>query len=157
VPRRPNDVIEFHGAAPAELVALMDDLSEAGGWINLQPGFHPDDAPAESALFGLLAGRGAALPMCTWKPHEYARDGTAYVALGVQHGTGGRVTSLLAARGAPIPDAWVVLQDSPRHGLIVAASPTDPHDQILDWLLQAGARLSPIPLTGDWRALIYRR
>jgi len=147
----------FHPHTAGEVVASMSELSATGGWINLQPGYDPDDAPAESPLFGLLAGRGAALPVCTWKPHERTRAGVEYVALGVQHGAGSKVAALLAERGAEIPSTFTVLQDNPRHGLILAAHPSDAHDSVLDWLLRAGELLSPIPLTGDWRALVYRR
>lgn len=147
----------FRPHAAGDVLGAMAEVSAAGGWINLQPGYDPDDAPAESPLFGLLAGRGAALPVCTWKPHERTRAGVDYVALGIQHGAGSKVAALLAERGPAIPDSWVVFQDNPRHGLIVAARPGDPHGDVLDWLLQAGERLSPIPLTGEWRALVYRR
>lgn len=135
----------------------MSEVAATSGWINLQPGYDPDDAPPESAMFGLLAGRGAALPVCTWKPHERTRAGVEYVALGVQHGAGSKVVALLAERGVEIRPTWPVLQDNPRHGLIIAAHPGDAHDDVLDWLLRAGERLSPIPLTGEWRALVYRR
>lgn len=157
VPRRRPEVILFGAHTAGEVVAAMVELAASRGWINLQPGYDPDDAPAESALFGLLAGRGAALPVCTWKPHEHTRDGTEYVALGVQHGAGSKVVALLADRGVEVPEGWVVVQDNPRHGLIVAARPHDRHDVVLDWLLRVGEQLSPIALTGEWRALVYRR
>jgi hypothetical protein len=29
------------------------------------------------------------------------------------------------------------------------------HDSSLSWLLRAGAALSPVPLTGTWRAAVF--
>jgi hypothetical protein len=41
--------------------------------------------------------------------------------------------------------------------MIVAAPPAAPNRGVLHWLLDAGHELSKLPLTGEWRALAYRR
>jgi hypothetical protein len=56
-----------------------------------------------------------------------------------------------------VPEGWVVLQDNPRRGLVVAVPPAEDAADVLAWLLDAATALSLVLLTGEWRALVYRR
>lgn len=76
--------------------------------------------------------------------------------IGLQHGAGSKVKTKLAEMGHPVPDGWVVTQDSSKKGLVVAVPPSADHGDVLGWLLRAAALVSIVPLTG-WRAAVYRR
>jgi hypothetical protein len=62
---------------------------------------------------------------------------------------------LLAERGHPVPDGWVVVQDQVRKGLVVTLPDGVAPADALDWLLRAARLLSTVPLTGQWRAAVY--
>ncbi len=155
--RRPPEVITFWHDERTDVLVAMAEVAATRGWLNLQPGLPAELAPPDDRTLGVFSGRGPSVPVCTWMPHERTRKGVEHVALGIQHGAGSRAAALLAERSHPLPGRWAVLQDSPRHGLIVAAPPDTPHADTLDWLLRSGELLSPLPLTGEWRALVYRR
>jgi hypothetical protein len=156
VTREPR-YIEFRADDRAEVVACMDELERTrAGWINVQPGLDPEDVPAVRAgAFGLLSGRGPDVPLATWVPGELKREEPQPASVGIQHGTGPRLAARLADAGVPVPDGWRVTQDHARRGLVVAIPVGTSNDAVLDWLVRAAATLSPVPLTGDWRAAVY--
>jgi hypothetical protein len=157
VPRNHPDEIRFAGDDRVALLDAMAQLGAGTGWVNLQPAFDQEEHPPDSSLFGVFSGRGPRAPICSWVPGERTRKGIEYVALGIQHGAGGKVAALLTERGVTVPEGWVVMQDNPRRGLVVAAPPREPNDVVLDWLLRVATALSLVPLTGSWRAVVYRR
>jgi hypothetical protein len=61
----------------------------------------------------------------------------------------------LVSLGAPVPEGWTIRQDNPRRGLIVIARVDAPHEEVLDWIISAGAALSTLTPSGFWRADIY--
>ena len=124
------------------------------GWINFEPAIHEEDTPPErSGLFGnLFTARGPDVPLATWTPGEARRGGAVGRAmLGILHASGPK-----AAKRVDIPTGWVRLQDHAKKGLVVAV-PTDVgHKEALTWLLGATEKLSVVPLTGQWRAVVYQ-
>ena len=134
----------------------MAELAPGTGWIILQPGFDPEDATAVGAALGASI-RGATAVKCSWVPAERARRRPDYVALGLEHGAGPKVARRLSELGVAIPEPWAVIQDHPRRGLVVAVPLAERHRDVLDWLLRAGDVLTSLPLTGEWRALVFRR
>jgi hypothetical protein len=150
------DAVHFRPEATGEVLALMETLAPRAGWLVLQPGI-AGEAPAAGGSFGVFSGRGPMVPVCSWVPGERSRNGIEHVALGIEHGTGAKAVDRLAGRGLPVPDGWEVMQDHPKRGLVVAVPPAAPAAEVLVWLLEAGAALTLIPLTGEWRALVYRR
>ena len=154
--RTTPETIIFRAETPAEVLAAMSELARGTGWIILQPGFDPEhDAAVEGGLGA--RGRGATVAKCSWVPGERSRRRSEYVALGLEHGAGPKVARRLSDLGVAIPEPWAVIQDHPRRGLVVAAPPDEPDPDILQWLLRAGDVLSSLPLTGEWRAVVYRR
>lgn len=154
--RTAPETIIFRTDTPAEVLAAMTELAPGTGWIILQPGFDPEDDTAVGAARGASVP-GASAAKCSWVPGERSRRRPDYVALGLEHGTGPKVARRLSDLGVAIPRSWAVIQDHPRRGLVVAAPPAAPHRDVLDWLLRAGDVLSSLPMTGEWRALVYRR
>ncbi len=142
-----------------EVVDWMERLAtDRGGWINLQPGIHPDDAPPPRGTLSLIFGsRTQPVPVCTWVPGRPGGKGDETVSIGVQHPKGTRIVPHLQALGVIIPAGWRVVQDHPRRGLVISVPRTTDHDLVLDWLVRAATELSNIPLTGEWRAAIYLR
>jgi hypothetical protein len=150
--------VEFQPDRVDEVVAAMEAMGKAGkGWVNLEPAVHVDDVPAESGIFSLFSGRGPSVPLATWTPGSTSRRGRVEPAmLGLQHPAGSKAKPLLAERGHPVPQGWIVVQDHVRKGLVVSVPADIAPARALAWLLQASELLSTVPLTGRWRAALYQ-
>src|SRR5688500_7646181 len=136
----------------------MAELAAAQrGWITLQPGIQPEDAPPPRSVFGaLFSGSGPPVPVCTWVAPE-AGQKPPHAELGILHQTGPKAAARLADAGVAVPDRWVVLADHPRRGLVIAVHPESADADVLDWLLRAGQALARVPLTGAWQAAVHGR
>ena len=147
------DIVEFDVADVDEVVATMSSFADGSGWLVLQPAFDAEDGPRRVPSAGLFSSKPMAIaPVCTWVPGERTRNGIDHVALGIEHAARRKVEPLV-----DVPEGWVVQQDNPRRGLVVAVPPAVPHAEVLRWLLTAATTLTVVPLTGEWRALVYRR
>lgn len=153
--RCPPEVLIFTFDDRREVLAAMGELDPRAGWLTLQPGFDAEAAADDEAARSRAPVD--SVPVCTWVPGERSRRSGEHVALGIQHGVRDKVSFRLAEAGVGVPAEWEVVQDNAGRGLVVAARPVDPHDEVLDWLLRAGVALSFAPLTGEWRALVHRR
>ena len=60
----------------------------------------------------------------------------------------------LASAGVALPEGWRLVQDHPRRGLVVTPGLRRRHQDVLTWILEAGAVLSAVRLTGEWLAEI---
>ncbi len=143
--------------AVAGIVRAMAELTEAQkGWINLYPGIHPDDEPPTPSILGtLFTGTGPPVPVCTWVAPQPGQK-PPHAELGILHKSGPKAVRKLDADGIAVPDGWRVLSDHPKRGLVIAVPPDVPHEDVLAWLMLAGADLTRIPLTGSWQAAINR-
>lgn len=153
------DVVEFRADDTEPVVERMRALAATHrGWVNLQPGIHPDEAPPPPRGLGVLfaaASPSFDVPVCTWVPGRMTKRGPAHDSLGIQHGTGPRVVARLASAGLTLHQGWRWTQDHPRRGLVVALpAGTDPAE-VVAWLIEATELLSKIELTGDWRAEVH--
>jgi hypothetical protein len=154
---REPEVFEFRPGATEAVVEAMTELAAAqAGWITLQPGVHPDDAPPpRSIMAGLFSGTGPPVPVCTWVAPQPSQK-PPHAELGILHKAGPKVVARLADAGVAVPERWVVLADHPKRGLVVAVHPDSPVEDALDFLLAAGTALTRIPLTGSWQASVHR-
>ncbi|HMK63838.1 MAG TPA: hypothetical protein VK386_09485 [Acidimicrobiales bacterium] len=154
---RPSVEFEFRPEDPGVVLAHMDRLGEAHrGWVNLQPGIREEDAPEPPTPLGLIFSSAVhEVPVCTWVAGRVGRHGPEPDSLGIQHATGPKLVARLASLDLALPEGWRWVQDHPRRGLVVRTPPGTDHQSQLRWLLSAGTALSGIPLTGDWRALVY--
>jgi len=154
------EVFEVDAERPEDLERVVDAMVELTaaqqGWITLQPGIHPDDAPRPQSIIGkVFTAHGPPVPVCTWVAPE-PKQKPPHPEIGVLHGRGPKAEQRLAGLGQVVPDHWVVLADHSKRGLVVAIHPeADPHD-VLAWLLAAGTALTMIPVTGKWRIEIHR-
>jgi len=159
VPRRPPpEQIEMTAAAPAAAVEALRDLVAAReGWVNLFPEVEEDDAAAvtPSAIGALFRAAGPPIPQATITAPTDGRRGHKPAQLGLSHGVGTRVMPRLAAEGVERPEAWKVVQDHVRRGLVLKLD--DPLDAAMTvtWAIQAATLLCPIPLTGRWLAEVH--
>ena len=155
---QPAEVVEFRPEDTSALVQAMTELAAVQrGWITLQPGIRPEDAPPQKSVLGaLFSGTGPAVPVCTWVAPESGQK-PPHPELGILHQAGPKAVRTLTEAGVPVPDRWVVLADHPRRGLVIAVHPDSPHSEVLDWLLRAGAVLTRVPLTGAWQAAVHGR
>lgn len=149
-------VIEFAEDKRQPVLDQMLAMAETGrGWLNLSPGLDMDAPPQpRSALGQIFGSRGPTVPLATWTPAQRRQPATA----GIEHGEGPRVKDRLDELGVPVPEAWKVVQDHPKRGLVVVMrSPEGPAqlDSVLSWLLRATGALCAWPRTGEWRALCY--
>lgn len=162
MPRRRPELLPFRVDALDDVLGAMADLAGDGpdgatGWLTLQPAFDAEAAPPPRASFGFFTSRGPYIPVCNWVPGERTRQGIRYTALGIQHGAGGKVVAWLAEQGHPLGEGWEAMSDHASRGLVVAVPPGEDHEVVLAWLLHAADLLCPVQLTGEWRALVYRR
>jgi hypothetical protein len=155
----PPSVVEFDPYEPAVLLERMEELAAAGhGWINLAADADADAQAAAAAgagLFRIFSARGPAVPFCTWVARERTRKQVEYVSIGVQHGSGPKALARLAEQGHALPEGWLVLQDHPKRGLVVALPVDTPHDAVLRWLVLAARLLSTETLPDRWHAAVY--
>jgi hypothetical protein len=150
-------VLTFTVESVDAVVATMAELAAPpSGWLSLQPGFDAEQSPPPRRWSGFFTARGPYIPVGTWVPGEKTRRGVEYTAVGLQHGFGGAVAAWLGEQGIGVPVGWEVVSDHPSRGLVLAVPPAAPHDQTLRWLLDAGDRLCPVQLTGEWRATVRR-
>jgi len=150
------EVLEVHADSAGVVVERMAALTaNEAGWITLQPGVHPDHAPPPQSMLGrIFSSGGPPVPVCTWVAPE-PKQKPPHAEVGILHASGPKAVRRLEAKGAPVPEGWVVLADHPRRGLVVAVHPESRHDAVLAWLLEAGTALSRIPVTGSWRVEIH--
>ena len=150
--------VEFRPDRLDEVLTTMEGLSEAGkGWVNFEPAVDAEDVAREgSGTFALFSARGPVVPLGTWTPGATNRKGRREPAmLGLQHPAGAKAKPLLAQRGHPVPDGWIVVQDHVRKGLVVQVPPEVDARRAVEWLLRAANLLSTVPLVGGWRAAVY--
>ena len=159
--RRPVELL-FRVDALDEALLAMADLAgatpdEAKGWLTLQPAFDSAAAPPPRGGAGFFTARGPYIPVCNWVPGERTGQGIRYTALGIQHGSGGKVVPWLTEHDHPLVKGWETISDHVSRGAVVAVPPAEDHEVVLVWLLHAADLLCPVQLTGEWRALVYRR
>jgi len=119
-------------------------------------GVHPDDAPPPANILSkVLTGAGPPVPVCTWVAPQ-RKQKPPHAEIGILHARGAKAEKRLAERELAVPDRWVVLADHSKRGLVVAVHPDAASADVLAWLLEAGAALTRIPLTGSWRVEIHR-
>lgn len=136
----------------------MRALSEAhDGWMNLLPGVPEEEVePPSRGVFSAIFGSAQPpVSMCTWMPAGSGRGGAGEQSIGILHPRGRHVVTQLAELGVPVPSSWRVSQDHPRRGLIVHPLPDASPLEVLDWMLNAGAALAVVPLTGMWQARVF--
>jgi hypothetical protein len=158
VARRRTQLLEFRVEDSSAVVGLMDQLGAAhDGWVNLHPQVRPEDEPPPRTGLStlLLAGAVHDVPVCTWVAGKLTRQGVQPDSIGVQHAAGSRVLAQLASTGLTLPEGWVLVQDHPRRGLVVAPAPGADKSAVLSWLLEAGMVLSVVRLTGEWQAEVH--
>lgn len=153
------EAFEFRGDDPVRLVQVMEAISaERSGWVNLLAGVRPEDAPAPASALGAIFGAEvAAAPICTWVPGAASRRGLEPDRIGIQHASGPRAVMRLADQGLELPAGWRCAQDHSRRGLVVLVAADEAPEDVARWLIRAGTLLSTLPLSGEWRAEVYRR
>jgi hypothetical protein len=158
MPTAPPRYLEFRPDDLDEVVEVMDAIARAQrGWVNFEPAVRVEDVPPPGGgFFSLFSGRGPAVPLATWTPPAAARRGRAERAMvGLQHPAGGKAKPLLEQLGHPVPEGWPVTQDYVKKGMVVGVPPGTAAEDVLRWLLKAATLLSDVPLTGQWRAVVY--
>jgi hypothetical protein len=153
----PPDLVEFDAAEPQVVLERMSALAAThSGWINLEPALDREKQPVVAAgIFRVFSGSGPPVPFATWTPGERRRRGEEPPSVGILHAAGPKAVQQLAAAGAQLPDRWVLMQDHPKRGLVVAVPPDEDHATVLAWVFRAAAVLSQVPVPDRWRAFVY--
>jgi len=149
-------LVTFAPENPAVVLGHMDRLGAGHhGWINLIPLAREEDEPGPPGGLGsLFSASGPEVPVCTWAAGKDGRRGVEKDVMGIEHATGPKALARLATLGLPLPAGWRWEQDNPKRGLVVRPPLDVAHDAQLTWLLDAGAALSRVPLTGQWEARV---
>jgi hypothetical protein len=135
-------VVELPGG---DITPLLEHLANAV-YANLHPGVDAEQVPARSPMANLFGNRGPMVPLATWTPAE----------IGLQHMAGPRVVRFLTERGVPVPEAWYVVSDHPKRGLVLRTYDAPPEDT-LPWLVRAATATCPLDITGPWHAVVRTR
>jgi hypothetical protein len=149
--------LEFQRDDLEKVLACMAPLAAlpGTGWVNFDAGVAAEiPVPPRSILGSLFTARGPVVPHCSWVPEP------GLTSIGIQHASGPRALPRLVDAGFPLRPGWRRQQDHPRRGLVVAVpAGADPAalEEVLRWLLSAGAALTTVPLTGYWMATVHRR
>lgn len=150
-------IIEFSRDGTGEVLTAMRGLGRArSGWVNLQPKVATDRVARTSSISALFGRRPPQLTLGTWTAPGDGRHGPEPASVGIQHGRAHRVRVLLADEGRPLlPSGWRVRQDAPRRGLVAELPEDVDLGEVLDWLLATVELVSPVEVTGTWRAMVY--
>lgn len=149
--------VEFRRHDRADVVARLEALAEDwSGWVILDPEVETEDLLEAPVTGGLFSGRGPAIPELSWVPEPATRRRGRRLSVGLRHPTGPKTVARLAEAGHAVPEAWTVVDDSPKRGLVVRVPLDVDQGELLDWLLGAAERCTAVPLTGRWRATIHR-
>ncbi len=154
--RQAPEVFTFVPEEPEVVLAHMDTLGAAHrGWINFFPQVREEDEPDPAVGLGsFFSASGPQVPVCTWVAGKTGRKGIEPDTVGIEHATGTKTVARLATLGVAVPEGWRWVQDHPRRGLVVRVPVGVAHATELSWLLEAGAALSRIRLTGRWEARV---
>lgn len=139
---------------------MSDLVAELDGWVTFEPLF--DEAslpPVRASWLDVFSARGPVIPDASWVPGERKGDRVTALSIGLRHPSGARAMPRLSDAGHVVPPGWRVVADHPKRGLVLEARPGAEidADTVLDWMFDALAALTPMPLTGLWRATFHRR
>ncbi len=149
--------LRFSVPERGQVLDQMAMLADGSGWLVLDPAVAEEDLPPSSVFGTLFTAKGPEAPELSWVPGERGGRRPEPLAVGIRHAAGPKARRRLEAAGHPVPDGWYVVQDNPRRGLVAQVPDTEAHERVLEWLLMAAAHLATVPLTGEWRARVYRR
>ena len=150
----PAEVIEFDGDDPSEIVARLDGIARARGWVNLEPAVDPEERPPPAGLLSLFAAPRPDAPQATWVPSKEAGGEEGVDQVGITHTARRKALPALSEAGITVPDGWGVVADHARLGLVLAV-PAERRSEAVPWLVRAATALCPLPFGGRWYAAIY--
>lgn len=144
-----------------EVVDAMADLvTELDGWVTFEPLFDEDALPpVRASWLDVFSARGPVVPDASWVPGERKGDRVTPLSVGLRHPSGSRAMPRLVEHDLGPPEGWRMVSDHPKRGLVLEArtGADIDADATLDWMFAALAALTPMPLTGLWRATVHRR
>lgn len=153
----PDAIIEFDPERVDDVLHWLADLDQRHqGWVNLQPGVPEAILDRSPTPISLFHRRPRELTLATWAAGRIKRKGPETATVGIQHGRPERVRIIVAEAGLGIPPGWRILSDRPAAGLVARLPEGARHDEVLAWLLKAVGVVSPVPLVGNWRAVVHR-
>jgi len=131
-------------------------LGHVGGseerWCNLSLEVEAEHAPPpDSVLFALFSARGPWSPFVTLMSSRLGKRPRP-AQLGIQHRTGTRCAQRLEEAGLAVPEAWLILSDHPKRGLLLGLPDAAQADSVAAWLLPVMESLNRTPTTG---AILY--
>lgn len=118
-------------------------------WVNIQPDVDGRDDVSTGSWFGrALSSRGPVVPVLTWYPQHDRRHATEPTQVGIAHAAGKNAVPRLAQRGVRAPQAWVLVQDHQRQGILFAVPPGDWESETVRFAVEALDILSPFDVDG---------
>ncbi len=155
--------VDFGAGSEArhEVVEAMEAVAvDLDGWVTFEPLFDEDALPpVRASWLDVFSGRGPIVPDASWVPGERKGERVTPLSVGLRHPSGARAVARLTEAGHPVPEGWRVVQDHSKRGVVLEARPGADvdADATLDWIFAALATLTPVPLTGLWRATFHQR
>lgn len=133
-------------AVTAVVASTLGAGREAGDgerWCNLTFEVDEDSDGGDSPLFSFLAARGPSSPLVT-----VMRSGGGPVEVGIQHRAGVKAMAQLVEAGVDRGADWVVRQDHPRRGLVLAVPADVEAAAVAEWIVRSMDALNRAPTTG---------
>ena len=130
-------------AVVASVLGASGGADGAERWCNLTFEVDDDGGSGDSALFSFLAARGPSSPLAT-----VMRTGDGGVEVGIQHRAGVKAMAQLVEAGVETAAGWVLRQDHPRRGLVLAVADDAGADAVADWIVRSMDALNRAPATG---------
>jgi len=140
--------------------AMVGLITGLDGWVTFEPLFDEESLPpVRASWLDVFSARGPVIPDASWVPGERKGERVTPLSIGLRHPSGGRAMPRLTEVGHVVPEGWRMVQDHPKRGLVLEARPgvEVDADATLDWMFDALAALTPMPLTGLWRATFHER
>lgn len=146
-------MVHFRDDDVDEVVAELERISAAGDgkeWVTISPWVDPEHLPVTSVLRRIFSGRGSKVPEVTW----VSAQGGEPAQLGVLHATGPQAADRLAERGVAVPDAWRMVSDHSKRGLLLAIHPDTSNATVVAVALDAARALAEVPTDDRWVAQV---
>ena len=153
--------IEFRRSDPSEVIDAIEALAERrdGSWVNIEAIIDEidlDEIKAPNPLLRLFSSQGPMIPFGTYIAATDKGERRVPPQVGLQHGAGQKAMLQLAELGVRPRDGWVVLDDSPKRGMVFRVPDDDPVGDVVEWILVAATALSQVRIREHWSAVTFR-
>jgi len=145
--------VHFRTDDISEVVANIERIAADGTgseWITISPWVDQEHLPVTSVLRRMFTARGPKVPEATWFPPVKGDP----AQLGILHSSGPGALERLNSACALAPEAWRLVSDHSKRGVLFAIHPDSAPKQIIDFAVEAASALAGVPTDDRWIAQV---